>query len=134
LSHFTTIRAKIVDKECLIEALRKLYSDFSVHENVPIKGYRGRKRQGDVVLKTHRAYDVGFIKDPSGTYLCVADWYGAARAVNRNHKQFLNNLQKEYAVSKVIKTVTKKGFRVQSRMTSQTGEIKLVGQDMKRMS
>lgn len=126
MSHFSTIKTKILDKECLVEALRKLYPGFSIQENVPIKGYGGRKRQGEVVIKTERAYDIGFVKDSSGSFHCVTDWYGAARSVKKNQKQFLDELQKEYAVSKVIKTVSKRGFRVQSQRVTPTGEIKLL--------
>ncbi len=123
ISHFTTIKTKITDKECLIEALQNL--NYVVKENVPIRGYSGRKRQGDVVVKTGQSYDVGFIKNSEGFSL-VADWYGATRAVQRSQQDFLQVVQKEYATQKVVKAVTQKGYRVQSRRITKTGEIKLV--------
>ena len=129
MSHFTTIKTKIQDKECLIEALRKVTTGFSqIVENIPIKGYQGRRRQGDVVVKTGKAFDVGFIKGKDGSYQMVADWWGIRRdgVLKGNHQEFLNDVQKEYTVSKVIKTVSKRGFRVQSQRVTPTGEIKLL--------
>ena len=129
MSHFTTIKTKIQDKECLIEALRKINTGFSqIVENNPIKGYQGRRRQGDVVVKTGKAFDVGFIKGKDGSYQMVADWWGIRRdgVLKGNHQEFLNDVQKEYTVSKVIKTVSKRGFRVQSQRVTPTGEIKLL--------
>ena len=124
MSHFTKIKTKIINKECLIEALQNL--DFVVKENVAIIGYRGRKSKGDVVIKTNKAYDVGFVKETDGTYQMVADWYGAARAVQRSQHQFLSDVQKEYATVRVINEVKRKGYRVQSRRVTETGEIKLL--------
>jgi hypothetical protein len=129
VSHFTTIKTKIKDKECLIEALRKINTGSSqIEENASIKGYRGRRRNGDVVVKTGRSFDVGFIKESDGSYQMVADWWGVRRdgMLKGNHLDFLNDVQKEYTVSKVIKTVTKRGFRVQSQRVTPTGEIKLL--------
>ena len=123
ISHFTTIKTKITDKECLIEALQKL--NYIVKENIPIRGYSGIKRHGDVVVQTGTSYDVGFIKKPDGFSL-VADWYGATRAVQRSQQDFLQVVQKEYATQKVVKAITQKGYRIQSRRTTETGEIKLV--------
>jgi hypothetical protein len=129
VSHFTTIKTKINDKECLIEALRKIDTGSSqIEENAPIKGYRGQRRNGDVVVKTGRSFDVGFIKESDGSYQMVADWWGVRRdgMLKGNHLDFLNDVQKEYTVSKVIKTVAKRGFRVQSQRVTPTGEIKLL--------
>ncbi len=123
ISHFTTIKTKITDKECLIEALQNL--NYVVKENVPIRGYSGRKRHGDVVVKTGQSYDVGFIKN-TDSFSLVADWYGATRAVQRSQQDFLQVVQKEYATQKVVNAVTQKGYRIQSRRTTKTGEIKLV--------
>lgn len=113
-----------MDKNCLIEALQNL--NYIIKENVPILGYRGRKRKGDIVVKTGRKYDVGFVRESDGTYNMVADWYGAARAVQRSQQDFLQIVQKEYATVKVVRAVTQKGYRVQSRMIMETGELKLV--------
>jgi hypothetical protein len=97
-----------------------------VKENVAILGYRGRQRQGNVVVKTGKDYDVGFVKIKDGTYDMVADWYGATRAIQRSQHEFLQAVQKEYATQKVVRAITQKGYRVQSRKITETGEIKLV--------
>lgn len=124
MSHFTTIKTKILDKTCLIEALQN--NNFNVQENVSILGYRGRKKTGEVVIKTGKNYDVGFVKSTDGSYEMVADWYGAARAVGNTPNKFLNEIQREYATQKIINAIRKRGYRLQSRKNTETGEIKLL--------
>ena len=124
LSHFTTIKTIIKDRQCLIEALLNL--NYIVKENVPILGYRGRKTQGDIVVKTGKQYDVGFNRNPEKIYQMVADWYGARGAIGQSESEFLSNITQEYSTLKVIRSVTNKGYKVQSRRITDTGEIQLV--------
>lgn len=124
MSHFTTIKTKIKDKESLIEALLNLH--YIVKENVPILGYRGQKTHGEIVVKTGQQYDVGFNRNPEEIFQMVADWYGARRAVGKSEREFLDEVQQEYSTVKVIKSVTARGYQVQSRNISETGEIQLV--------
>lgn len=124
MSHFTIIKTKIKDRECLIESLLNL--NYIVRENVPVLGYSGRKTHGDVVVKTGKPYDVGFNRDPENIYQMVADWYGARRAIGRSEFEFLGEVQQEYSTNKVIRSVKAKGYSVQSRRETETGEIQLV--------
>ena len=126
MSHFTKLRTKMIDKECLINTLENL--NYNVLENSAIQGYGGRTRKGDIVIKTHRSYDIGFIKSTrDGSYEIVADWYGAASAIGKNQTDFLKEVQKEYAITKVIQEIRKKGYRLKSRQyIENTGEVKLL--------
>ncbi|MFX1538551.1 MAG: DUF1257 domain-containing protein [Promethearchaeota archaeon] len=116
----------MIDKECLVKTLKNL--NYNVLENSNIKGYGGRTRKGDVVIKTHGSYDIGFIKSTrDGSFEIVADWYGAANAIGKNQADFLKEVQKEYTVTKVLQEIRKKGYRLKSRQyIENTGELKLL--------
>jgi hypothetical protein len=124
MSHFTKLKTKITDKVHLLKALKNL--QYTVEENSIIRGYNRRTRKGDIVVKTQGSFDVGFVKGQNSTYEIVADWYGAASAIGKTKRQFANEVQKEYAVTKVLHELRKKGFRIRSRFVNDTGEIKLL--------
>jgi hypothetical protein len=126
MSHFTKLRTKMIDKECLVKTLKNL--NYNVLENSVIQGYGGSTRKGDIVIKTHRSYDVGFIKSTcDGSFEIVGDWYGAASAIGKCQRDFLKEVQKEYAITKVLQEIRKKGYRLKSRQfIENTGEVKLL--------
>jgi hypothetical protein len=125
MSHFTKLKTKITDKACLLKALGNL--DYSVEENSNIRGYNGRIRKGEIVIKTNGNFDIGFNKSThDDSYHILADWYGAAAAIRKNRREFVNELQKEYSVTKVLHELRKKGYRIKSRYIKDTGEIKLL--------
>ena len=60
MSHFTKLKTKILDKNCLLKALKNL--NYVFEENSTIRGYNSRTRKGDIVIKTNGYYDVGFVR------------------------------------------------------------------------
>ena len=124
MSHFTRIKTKITDRSCLLKTLKNL--QYTVEEDSTIRGYNRRTRKGDIVIKTNGEFDVGFIKGKDSSYQILADWYGAAAAIGKNRREFVNEMQKEYAVTKVLGELRKKGYRIRSRYINEIGEIKLL--------
>ena len=127
MSHFTKLRTKMIDKECLVKTLKNL--NYNVEENSTIKGYGGRTHKGEIVIKTRRGYDIGFVKSTrNSSYEIIADWYGAANAIGKKSQaDFLKEVVKEYAVTKVLQEIRKKGYRLKSRQfIEDTGEVKLL--------
>ena len=125
MSHFTKLKTKIIDRTCLLKALKNL--NYTYEENSSIRGYNRRTRAADIVIRTNGEFDVGFVrKSAKHPYQILADWYGAAQAVGCSRKEFVNKVQKEYATTKVLHELRKKGYRIRSRSISDTGEIKLL--------
>lgn len=126
MSHFTRLKTKMNDKECIIKALKNL--GYSYEENSKIRGYGGRSRNGDIVIKTAGQYDVGFIKSSNNDfYQITADWYGAASSIGKSRQNFVREVQREYAVTKIMKEIRKKGYRLKSRhYLPESGDIKLL--------
>jgi len=125
MSHFTKLKTKILDKNCLLKALRNL--NYVFEENSTIRGYNRRTRKCNIVIKTSGEYDIGFVRKTNDKpFQILADWYGAAQAIGCNRRAFMNKVQKEYATTKVLHELRKKGYRIKSRSISDTGEIKLL--------
>ena len=125
MSHFTRLKTKMNDKECIIKALKNLH--YSYEENTKIRGYGNRTRIGDIVIKTNGNFDVGFIKSSTADhYQIVADWYGATSSIGKNKQKFASEVQREYAVAKIMKEIRKKGYRLKSRQCTETGDVKLL--------
>lgn len=127
MSHFTKLKTKILDKNCLLKALQKM--NYNVQEDSTIRGYNGRTRKGALVIKTNGPFDAGFIKkSETDPFELIGDWYAGhlAKELGYNRNKFTNAVQKEYSVIKVMDELKKKGFRLKSRYVTETGEIKLV--------
>jgi predicted DNA-binding WGR domain protein len=125
MSHFTKLKTKIIDKECLLKALKNL--NYAIEENSLIRGYNRRTRKGDIVIKANGDFDVGFVKDSTDEpFQVLADWYGAAQSIGSTRKEFINSVQREYATTKVLHELRKKGYRIKSRSINDAGEIKLL--------
>ena len=125
MSHFTKLKTQILDRKCLLKALKNLNYVFEEHST--IRGYNRRTRKADIVIKTNGSYDVGFVRKSNlEPFQIIADWYGAAQAVGCSRKDFINKIQREYATTKVLYELRKKGYRIRSRSITDTGEIKLL--------
>ena len=124
MSHFTKLKTKITDRNCLLKTLENL--QYNVEEDSMIRGYNRRTRKGDIVIKTDGEFDIGFIKAKDSSYQILADWYGAEAAIGKNRRAFANEISKEYAVTKVLTELRKKGYRIKSRYVNDVGEIKLL--------
>lgn len=62
MSHFTSIKTKLVKKEHLLQALRDLGYQ-PVEGNVEIRGFGGEKTAVEVMVPTkNHCYDLGFRK------------------------------------------------------------------------
>lgn len=125
MSHFTKLKTKILDKECLLKTLKNLNYEFE--ENSSIRGYNRRTRTGDIAIKTKGEFNVGFVRKSSDMpFQILADWYGAAQAIGCSRTEFVNRVQREYATTKVLHELRKKGYRIKSRSVNDTGELKLL--------
>ena len=89
MSHFSSIKTAIKDKECLVSALTELNFQLLIHEeNKPIQGYYGGSQgySAEVVIPAstiNTRSDVGFRRTESGEYELVQDLYETP-----NHHQF----------------------------------------------
>ncbi len=84
----------------------------------------------DIAAKTNKAYGLGFVKNPDGTYDLVADWWGISgkneKKIAEELKQQAETIQKEYARKMVLKQTAANGFDLVSETEEIDGTVRIV--------
>lgn len=119
MSHFTTVKTKITEKEILKKTLLDL--GYKIGENDIVRGYSGIKTIADIVIKKDNKYDIGF-KYNGNTYDLVADFYGT----DEKEDQFVNKVTQRYSVNLVLEESNNNGFNVSQQEVMSDGTIKVV--------
>lgn len=93
MSHFTSLKTRIVSKEHLRKALEDL--DIVYEEGkLEVRGYQGIRTEVEIrIPSSNPDYDLGFRKRDE-TYELVADWYGIT---DINRQEFLGKVTQRYA-------------------------------------
>lgn len=121
MSHFTSIKTRIVDKRALLDALRDL--GYTPEEGpVKIRGFEGIQTTADICVKTKNPdYDIGFRKH-GDIYEIVADWFGLR---DLDQKKWIDRLTQRYAYHAARAQLEEQGFTLASE-TEKDGRIHLV--------
>lgn len=113
MSHFTTVKSKIRDMQCLQLALDDLNYEYETsEEGVQVRGYLGELETADLVIKASKTYDVGVRKTQEGFEL-LADWWGVETTHGLTEEEFVNQITQRYAYHKVVKEVKARGFSLE---------------------
>lgn len=131
MSHFSTIKTTIKNKEYLISALGQL--NYSAKVGIyQCRGYNGATQNVEILIENaNSSYDMGF-RNNNGNYELVADWFGIK---NINSSEMLNSLnteiikienkiKQEYAYNTVKEKLLDQGFSIDEEQR-ENGEIHL---------
>ncbi|MEM6446708.1 MAG: DUF1257 domain-containing protein, partial [Cyanobacteria bacterium P01_D01_bin.123] len=88
MSHFSTLRTKIADAEVLQQSLRDL--GMTVNENADVRGYNGQRVRADIVAQLEGDYDLGWSRNPDGSFDLIADLWGVAK--KHNQTELINSI------------------------------------------
>tara|TARA_B100000700_G_scaffold201005_1_gene221164 strand:+ start:40 stop:420 length:381 start_codon:yes stop_codon:yes gene_type:complete len=121
MSHFSTIKTKIKDKEILVQALLLLQYDVQEDQELinPIN-HQHEKVKVDVSIGN----DIGFRLNKNGEYELVADiqtW-----DLDVPVQRFIDKLTQQYAVQNIKKVAVEEGFNVEQQIKNVNGEVELV--------
>ena len=122
MSHFSTIKTQVTEEEILIQSLIDL--GYETKQNAEIRGHNGLKIQANVVAILPGHYDIGWSRNPDGTYDVVADLWGISK--QHNHQELLDLINQRYAVNKTIKEIQKRGYKLNEQSQKEDGSIRLV--------
>lgn len=127
MSHFTSVKTKITDKECLVAALEALYPK-QVHADGKTKtrGYRGSQRNDEIVCKASKTYDVGISRQPDGTYSFVADWWGIQTTGGVSEEEFMTAVTRRYSYEVIQSEIRKKGWTLEVDEQGVDGQRRVV--------
>ncbi len=93
MSHFTTLKTRIVSKDYLKQALDELEIEYQ-EGVVEIRGYQGIRTTVELCIPTSNSeYQIGFRRN-GDTYELVADWYGIQ---DLKREEFLGRVTQKYA-------------------------------------
>jgi hypothetical protein len=121
MSHFTTVKTKIIDKKYLKKALTDL--GYSYQEgNLQIHGYQGYTPVEIKIPTQNSGYDIGF-RQNNQVYEVVADWWGIK---NIDREQFLQAINQRYAYHAARDKLEEQGFSLVTEEVQQEGRIHLV--------
>lgn len=131
MSHFSTIKTTIKNKDYLISALERLNYSVQVG-NHQCRGFNDTTQNVEILIQSSNStYDLGF-RNNNGNYELVADWYGI-KGVNSD--QLINNIQseitkienkikQEYAYNTVKEKLLDQGFEIDDELR-EDGEIRI---------
>ncbi len=124
MSHFSTVKTELRDRQALLEALRDLGHNPEQGERT-VRGYRGQTVLADLALLQSQGGDIGFRWNAdSGSYELVTDldlWKQPVPV-----ERFLAQLTQRYALRTILAASAQEGFQVSEQTHSIDGSIELV--------
>ena len=124
MSHFSTVKTELRDRESLLAALRDLGQEPSAGEQ-PVRGYRGQTVTADLCCPQNEGGDIGF-RWNSGEqrYELVTDldlWKQSVPV-----ERFLAQLTQRYALQSILRSSAEEGYQVAEQRQQADGSIELV--------
>ena len=130
MSAYNEIETQFSDRDCLVEALREMGYQPQVSETPQnLEGYHGDKREqkAEIIIPRRQvgsvSNDVGFKKNPDGTYTAIISDYDKSTNFNMKKQKQLKAL---YAEKMAIKQAKKNGLKFMGKKTTTNKEGKPV--------
>ena len=124
MSHFSTIKTELRDRDALVAALTAL-GHAPAAGPAPVRGYRGQQEIAELVVRPGQGADLGFrLNAATGAYELVTDLELWSLPVPP--ERFLAQLQQRYALEAILAASDAEGFQVAEQTTTSDGAIELV--------
>lgn len=124
MSHFSTVRTELRDREALVQALTDL-GHPPLEGGREVRGYRGQIVIADLAVPQAQGADIGFRwNEASGSYELVTDLELWKQPVPV--ERFLAQLSQRYALRTILAASAEEGFQVSEQTNSLDGSIELV--------
>ena len=124
MSHFSTIKTELRDRDALVAALTAL-GHAPTAGPAQVRGYRGQLETADLVVLAPKGGDLGFRWNAqNGAYELVTDldlWSLQVPA-----ERFLAKLNQRYALEAILAASEAEGFQVAQQTNQDDGAIELV--------
>ena len=124
MSHFSTIKTELRDRQSLLEALEDL-GHGPRQGSLMVRGYRGQTVEAQLAVAQANGADIGFRLNPeTGSHELVTDldlWNQAVPV-----ERFLAQLNQRYALRSILAATAEEGFQVSEQAQQQDGCIELV--------
>jgi hypothetical protein len=124
MSHFSTVKTQLRDRDALVAALTDL--GHTPREGaLSVRGYRGQTQQADLAIDQANGADIGFrLNADTGCYELVTDLELWKQPVPV--ERFLAQLNQRYALRSILAATAEEGFQVSEQTQALDGSIELV--------
>lgn len=130
MSHFTTVKTRIVETDALVKALADVgFSSVEVHEMAQhLYGYQGdvRRQTAEVIVRRkfvgRASNDIGFKGNAEGVYDAIISGYDRSKF----NDKWLSSLTHRYAYHAARDKLQQQGFDMISEETNADGQVHLV--------
>ena len=122
MSHFTSIKTKLYDRETIEKSLSDLNIKWETEIN-KFRGYNNQEELAEIVIKQNNNHDIGF-KWNGKEYELVTDlmFWDQKYSVNK----FLNQVNQRYAFNLITKVSEEQSFQYVEAENLQDGSIRLL--------
>ena len=122
MSHFTSIKTKLYNRETIEKSLSDLNINWEANANV-VRGYKNKKESADIVIRQNNNHDIGF-KWNGKEYELVTDlmFWNQEYSINK----FLNQVNQRYAFNLITKVSEEQSFQYVEAENQQDGSIRLL--------
>jgi hypothetical protein len=124
MSHFSTVKTELRDRDALLAALGDLGHDPR-QGSLSVRGYRGQTQTAELAVAQANGADIGFrLNEATGSYELVTDldlWQQPVPV-----ERFLARLSQRYALRSVLAASAEEGFALASQTQNDDGTIELV--------
>ena len=124
MSHFSTVKTELRDRESLLAALRDLGQEPSTGEQ-PVRGYRGQTVTADLCCPQSEGGDIGFRWNSAEQlyeFVTDLDLWKQTVPVER----FLAQLTQRYALQSILRSSAEEGYQVAEQRQHADRSIELV--------
>ncbi len=124
MSHFSTVKTELRDRDALVAALTDL-GHTPRKGALSVRGYRGQTQQADLAIDQANGADIGFrLNADTGCYELVTDLELWKQPVPV--ERFLAQLNQRYALRSILAATAEEGFQVSEQTQALDGSIELV--------
>lgn len=122
MSHFTSIKTKLYDRETIEKSLSDLNIKWENGVN-KVRGYNNQEEFAEIVIRQDNNHDLGF-KWNGKEYELVTDlmFWDQKYSVNK----FLNQVNQRYAFNLITKVSEEQSFQYVEAENQQDGSIRLL--------
>ncbi len=124
MSHFSTVKTELRQRDSLVSALKDLGYETKQGSHL-VRGYQGQTVEADLAVSLEHSADFGFVwNETNGAYEFVADLdlWRQPMPIER----FLSRLTQRYALNTVLNASAIEGFDVTEQRDCKDGSIELV--------
>jgi hypothetical protein len=122
MSHFTSIKTKLYDRETIEKSLSDLNIKWETEIN-KVRGYNNQEELAEIVIKQKNNHDIGF-KWNGKEYELVTDLMFCDQKYSVN--KFLNQVNQRYAFNLITKVSEEQSFQYVEAENLQDGSIRLL--------